>query len=371
MDGSELVESPGALPVADLHCDTALELQGGADIAGHPEGHVDIPRMREGGVALQVFAAFISSALPPDRPFAEAMALLDLLDGACGGHPDALVRARTVDDVERAVRGGKVAAVTAIENGRAIEGDLGKLEVLAGRGIRYMTLTHARHLPWAASSGEAGDGPGGLTAFGREVVKAMNRLGVIVDVSHVHETTFWDVVRVAKRPFIASHSCTAVLCPMARNLTDDQIRAVADSGGVVGINFFPAFLDPGYLQKRGASIQALFGEMERIERETLGDPIHRNAEMRRLADEARTAMGPPEAGIDTLCRHIEHVAEIAGEDAVAFGSDFDGVTDLPHGMTGCESFPAILARLRTRGWRKESLHKLAWSNFMRVMKATE
>ena len=359
------------LRIADLHCDTVLELQGGADMRANPEGHIDIPRLRNGGVGLEVFAAFVSSALPPGRPFAEANALLDLLDGACMRHPEALVRARTAQDVERAVSTGKIAAVAAVENGHAIECDLRKLEALARRGVRYMTLTHFRHLPWGASSGEEGDGPGGLTAFGSEVVKAMNDLGVIVDVSHVHEKTFWDVVRVASRPFIASHSCAAALCPTPRNLTDDQIRAIADSGGVVGINFFPAFLDPAYMERRGGSMGALFARFERIERETMGDPVRRNAEMRRTASEARGAMGPPEAGIETLCDHFEHIVSVAGEDVVAFGSDFDGIPDLPRGITGCESFPAILERLRARGWSEQMIQKLAWGNFMRVMRAAE
>jgi len=360
-----------SFPVADLHCDTLLELQGGADIAGNPPGHVDLPRLGRGGVGLQVFAAFVSSALPAGRAFPEANVLLDLLDGACLRHPEALVRVRTAGEAEAAAGAGKVAAMAAVESGVAIEQDLGKLETLARRGIRYMTLTHARHLPWAASSGEAGDGPGGLTAFGREVVKAMESLGVIVDVSHVHEKTFWDVVRVAARPFIASHSCAAALCPIARNLTDDQIRAIGDGGGVVGVNFFPAFLDPGYLRGRGKSMDALFAELERIERETLDDPARRNAEMRRTADEARAAMGPPEADLDTLCDHLEHVVTIAGEDAVAFGSDFDGVTDLPRGIADCGSLPAILDRLRARGWSDPRIRKLTWENFMRVLRDTE
>lgn len=357
--------------IADLHCDTVLELQGGADIASAPEGHIDIPRLRQGGVGLQVFAAFVSSALPADRAFAEANALLDLLDGACETHPETFVKACTAQEVEDTVRAGKIAALAAIENGHAIEGDLGKLEALARRGVRYMTLTHVRHLPWAASSGDAGDGPGGLTDFGREVVRAMNELGVIVDLSHAHEKTFWDVARVAKRPLIASHSCAAALCPMPRNLTDDQIRAIADSGGVVGLNFFPAFLDPIYLERRGASKGAFFEQLERIERETLGDPVRRNAEMRRTANEARAAMGPAESGIDSLCAHLDHMVQVAGEDAVAFGSDFDGVPDLPSGINGCESFPAILQRLSDRGWNDQSLHKLAWGNFMRVLGQTE
>jgi membrane dipeptidase len=369
--GDCMDRAPLPIPVADLHCDTVLELQGGADVAGNPGGHVDIPRLRRGGVGLQVFAAFVSATLPEGRAFAEANALLDLLDAACEAHPGDLVRARTADEVRRVVGTGATAAVAAVESGHAIEGDLGKLQALARRGVRYMTLTHTPHLPWAASSGDEGEGPGGLTAFGRDVVAAMNDLRVIVDVSHVHERTFWDVVRVARRPFMASHSCASALCPMPRNLTDEQIRAIGESGGVVGVNFFPAFLDPRYLGKRRASMEALFAELETIERETLRDPGRRNAAIRNRSSEARAAMGPPEADLDTLCDHLDHVAEVAGDDAVAFGSDFDGVTDLPVGIGGCEAFPAILARLRGRGWDEVRLRKLAWDNFMRVLEATE
>lgn len=358
-------------PIADLHCDTLLELQGGADIACAPEGHIDISRLRKGGIGLQVFAAFISSTLPADRAFAEANALFDLLDTMCEAHPETFVKVRTAQEAEDAILSGKIAAVPAIENGHAIEGDLGKLEALARRGMRYMTLTHVRHLPWAASSGDEGEGPGGLTTFGVEVVAALNDLGVIVDVSHVHERTFWDVVRVAKRPFIASHSCAAELCPLPRNLTDDQIRAVGASGGLVGLNFYPAFVDPAYLQKRGASMASMFADLERFEIEFMHDPARRNAEIRRAARGAHTLMGPAEAGLDTLCDHLDHIVAVAGEDAVAFGSDFDGITDLPRGITGCESFSDILQRLRERGWSEAKIYKVAWGNFLRVMKATE
>jgi len=365
-----MASSQFLVPVVDLHCDTLLELQGGSNIARIPEGHVDLPRLAAGGVGLQVFAAFVSSTLPVGRAFDEANALLDLLDEACAAHSDVLARARTAADAERAVQAGKTAAVAAIESGHAIEEDLGKLEALAERGVRYMTLTHARHLSWAASSGEDGDGPGGLTAFGRDVVRAMERLGVIVDVSHVHERTFWDVVRIAQRPIIASHSCAAALCPMPRNVTDHQIRAIADSGGLVGLNFFPAFLDPRYLAKGGAGMEVLFRDLERIERETMGDPARRNAEMRRAAREATEKNGPPDADLETICDHLEHMASVGGEDAVAFGSDFDGVPELPRGMTGCDVFPRLLDRLRSRGWSADQLRKLAWGNFLRVLKAT-
>ncbi len=359
------------IPIADLHCDTLLELRAGADIDRFPEGHIDIGRLKKGGVGLQLFAAFVSAGVPENRSFAEANELLDCLDAACAKYPESLAKARTARDVQTAMASGKTAAVPAIENGRAIECDLSKLEALASRGVRCMTLTHSRHLPWASSSGEEGEGPGGLTPFGKDVVRAMEDFRVIVDVSHVSEKTFWDVASVAKKPFIASHSCAAALCPVPRNLTDEQIRAIARSGGVIGVNFFPGFLDSRYLRKAGSSMETIFREMERIERDFDGDPARRSAEMRRLNAELRSKIGTPDATLDTVCDHVEHIARIGGEDVVAFGSDFDGVTDLPRGISGCESLPAILARLAERGWDESRLRKAASENFLRVFRATE
>ncbi len=221
--------------------------------------------------------------------------------------------------------------------GHAIESDLGKLEQLRRRGARYMTLTHARHLDWAASSGEAGTGPGGLTRFGGEVVHAMERLGMIVDVSHVHERTFWDVVRIARKPFIASHSCAATLCPMGRNLTDDQIKAVAASGGLVAVNFYPGFLDPGYFATAGDTLDALFGDLDRIESEFADDPVRKMAEIHRSARGMRESRGPARADLDLLVAHLRHMVELAGDDHVALGSDFDGVPDLPRDVPDCSA----------------------------------
>jgi membrane dipeptidase len=356
---------------ADLHCDTLLELQGGADLAEIAEGHVDLTRLARGEVGLQVFVAFVSTTFPSGRAYPEAMSLLDHLDQACDRHSDRLSKTVTADEVEEAVSEGRIAAVPALENGHAIESDLKKLEVLAGRGIRYMTLTHSRHLPWAASSGEPGDGPGGLAPFGREVVAALHSMGVVVDVSHVHEKTFWDVIRIARRPVIASHSCAMVLCPSSRNLTDDQMKAIADTGGLIGINFYPGFVDPRYFARLGGDIETLFRYYDQAEREHLDDPVQRMEIMRDLTRRWRKRMGPVEAGMDTVCAHVEHVRHVAGEDAVAFGSDFDGIPDVPHDLPDCAAFPALLERLRSRGWSERQLGKLAWENVLRVLRDNE
>lgn len=357
--------------IADLHCDTLLELEGGADLKDNPEGHVDLPRLAQGGVGLQVFVAFVSTIYPVGRAYGEANALLDFLDAACDHHPQELKKAVTAGDVERAVAEGRIAAVPALENGHAIEESLENLERLARRGIRYMTLTHSKHLPWAASSGEPGDGPGGLTRFGREVVAAMHDLAIVVDVSHVHERTFWDVLKIAKKPLIASHSCAKSICPSARNLTDDQMKGIADAGGLIGINFYPGFLDPDHFARVGGDVGTLYGYFDQAERDYLDDPVARLPVMRALTKKWREAVGPVRSDIDLICDHVEHVREIAGEDAVAFGSDFDGIPDVPRDLPDCAAFPALLERLRARGSSERQLDKLTWGNVLRVLRDNE
>lgn len=359
-------------PVCDLHLDTVLEIQAGADLArGNPEGHVDLARMRTGGVGVLAFACYVSTVLPHGRVFREACDLLDLVAATCARLPGDLAKVDTAAEAEAAVASGRVAIVPAVENGHAIECDLGKLEALRRRGARYLTLTHSRHLEWAASSGEDGAGPGGLTTFGREVVHAMEAMGMIVDVSHVHEGTFWDVVRVARRPFIASHSCASALCPLPRNLTDDQVRAVAASGGMVGLNFFPGFLDPAYFEHGAAALQDLWTELQRIEVECADDPVRRVAESHRLQQRLQESRGPARAGLDSVLAHLLHLVEVAGVDHVGLGSDFDGVPELPRGVPDCSVYPRILEGLARAGLGEEAVRKIAWGNFLRVLKATE
>ncbi len=357
-------------PVADLHLDTVLEIQGGADLgAGSPEGHVDLARMRAGGAGLLAFACYVSPAVPEGRAHREALALLDEVDRTCGRFPAALAKVGSAAEAEAAVAGGRVAILPAVENGSAIESDLAKLEELRRRGARYMTLTHSRHLAWAASSGEDGPGPGGLTAFGREVVRAMESLGVIVDVSHVAESTFWDVTKVARKPFVASHSCCGALCPLPRNLTDDQVRAIADAGGMVGISFSPGFLDPRYFPRVGAGLTEMFRELEAVEREHGHDPARKQAEWHRMAREVRERMGPAEADALTIAAHVRHVVDLVGDDHVGLGSDFDGFLDMPRDVSGCDAYPRILDALRSAGLGEESVAKVAWGNVMRVLRA--
>jgi membrane dipeptidase len=357
-------------PICDLHLDTVLELRGGRDLgAGNPEGHADVARMRAGGAGLLVFACFVPWTMPHGRVFAEANRLLDEIDRSCDQLPADLLKVTTAAEAESAVAAGRVAILPAIENGHAIECDLAKLEALRARGVRYMTLTHARHLTWAKSSGEEWSGDEGLHPFGREVVRAMEDLGIVVDVSHVHPTTLRDASRIARKPFIASHSCAHALCPIARNLADDEIRRIADSGGMIGINFFPAFLDPTYMDIGKAGPRALFDDIERIERQFADDPAGRTAAMHQAARKSRERLGPPSAGADTVVAHIRHVVDLVGDDHVGIGSDYDGVPEVPRDLPDVAAYPHLLERLRAAGFGEASVRKIAWENFLRVLRA--
>jgi len=272
--------------VADLHCDTINKVQAGANPASDdPQVEVSLPSMEQGQVGLQVFACFVSSVLPEEKAVTEARVLLSLVDDLCRRYPQRLQRVETAADVAQAWAAGRTAVVPAVENGHAIGGDLANLERLRRAGARSMTLTHAGHLSWAASSGKPLEGVSGLTPFGEKVVAAMNDLEMIIDVSHVHETTFGDVARLSRKPFIASHSCASTLCPIPRNLTDDQIKAVADSGGMVGINFFPGFLDQSYWDRLLESCGDLFSNLDRLELEKMDDPAGRIEDFRRFGRE--------------------------------------------------------------------------------------
>jgi len=371
---SDLPRAP-AFRVCDLHCDTVLELEGGASLMSNPGGHVDIPRLKRGRVGLQVFACFAPSLLSPARARQQADSLLEVLESACEQYSGDVWLVEDARGVVEAAQAGRIAALRAIENGHAIAGDLRNLERFRKRGVRYLTLTHARHLEWAASSGEEWSGDHGLTAFGEEVVREMNRLGMIVDVSHVHERTFWDVTRVSTRPFIASHSCAAALCPVGRNLNDDQLRAIAASGGLVGVNFYPGFLDPGYFPSLGAGLPDVYRELEETELKFADDPPRRQAAMREISALIlqRFGMAAPNATIETVIDHIEYMVRVMGDDHVGFGSDFDGVpsSQLPRGVPDCGAFPQILERLAARGFDGDSLQKIAWGNFSRVLQAND
>jgi membrane dipeptidase len=363
------LESLPHIKIADLHTDTVLEIQGGADLVkGNAHGHVDLQRMKEGKVAILTMACFVSSALPKARAFQEASALLDKCDEVVEGNPDQFRIIESAAEAVQAIAENKIALLLAIENGHVIENDLKKLEQLRRRRVRYMTVTHSRNLDWAFSSADVPITPGGLTALGRQVIAAMNDLGIIPDVSHVHESTFWEIIKISKKPVIASHSNAAALCPTPRNLTDDQIKAIAGTGGMIGINFFPAFLDLTFLQKQEERCGDLFRQLESMELKYMDNLVQKVQAEHGFNEKLRAAMQDVRVSIETIVDHLTYMIRLAGEDCVGFGSDMDGVPVLPEGMKGCGDYPKLVRAMQKRGIRLEAIEKICYRNLLRVLK---
>jgi membrane dipeptidase len=365
--------------IVDGHNDiTTAILTTGFDLA-KPNGktHTDLPRMRAGGITGEFFSIYV------DRVFAEkptphgggsarrALDMIDVVYQQIERHPDALILATSVDDIRRAKREGKVACLLGIEGGHAIEDSLFALREFYRLGVRYMTLTHTNNNDWADSAGFAGPQPAphhGLSPFGEEVVREMQRIGMLVDVSHVSDKTFFDVMEIAKTPVIASHSSARAVADHRRNLTDDMLRALAKNGGVAMVNFWPAFIDPAYMSALATFMKKHAPEVQALRQRFKDD--HRG--FAEALDKIKAADGSlPLTPIAVLIDHIEHMVKIAGIDHVGLGSDFDGVDSLPEGVSGIDQLPNITLELLKRGHSEEEVRKILGLNFLRVFEAAE
>lgn len=320
-------------------------------LPGRPGGEevktqTDLDRIRSGGLDAQFFSIWVACAyLDPDQPGAaikRAHAVIDALEASVARHPNRVQLASSVAELEHAVGDGKLAALMGLEGGHAIEDDLDALRRLFGRGIRYMTLTHTCSHSWADAST---DEPrhGGLTEFGRAVVREMNRLGMIVDVSHVSDDTFWDVIAVTNVPVMASHSSAWSVAQHPRNMKDDMLRAVAKNGGVVMVNFLANYLDP-----RKTNDLALLSGWYWL-----------------------THPGSTATPLTIVVDHIDHIVSVAGIDHVGLGSDFDGGPFFPDGLDGPADLPKITVELVRRGYSDDDIRKILGGNALRVWRAVE
>ena len=336
--------------VIDTHCDTTQRLlQSDWDFsARHDEGHVDIPRLREGGIGGVFLAVYASGPVEAGAGIAAARTQIERIHKTVRHHDASLTLARTADDVRHAKAGGKIAVLIGIEGGYLIEDSLDVLREFHERGAAYLTLTHAFHTSWADSSGVHEELPplhGGLTDFGREVVCELNRLGMMVDVSHVSDDTFWDVMETSSAPIIASHSSCRAVSPHRRNLNYEMIQAVARSGGVVQINFHAGFVDPTFPPIDPQVIHEWW-ESDPTDRQPLTDHI---------------------TPLSVLIDHFDHAIRLVGPDYVGIGSDFDGVPALPAEMEDCSKLSNLTAALLQRGYSEEDLKKVLGENVLRVM----
>jgi len=317
----------------DTHNDVPLRVIRGFDIGPRAkEGHTDLARLREGGVHAVFFSVYVSPGyVPKGQALHRAVELFDVVRrDIIGKFPEDFRAALTADDIETAHRQGKIAALIGVEGGHAIENSLRVLRMFYALGARYLTLTHANTNDWADSSGDLNYPKvmhhNGLTDFGRQVIAEMNRLGMMVDVSHASDKTFWDVLEVSKAPVFASHSSCRALCDHPRNLTDEMIRALARKGGLIQINF-----NPGFLTRRAA----------------------------------------PPANLDDVVAHIDHAVKVGGLDAVGIGSDFDGIDQTPVGLEDVSKFPNLTCALLEKGYSPEAIAQIYGGNLLRLMRAAE
>ncbi len=350
--------------VIDTHMDTLQRvLIQGADLGQRSkDGQSDLPRLKAGGVDAQFFAVWVDPIYAPHHAARRALQLIDVMYGVLGKYPDRIELARNAADIERIVASGKLAALMGIEGGHAIQNDLAMLRMFHRLGVAYMTLTHSNTNDWADSSTDSARW-GGLNDFGRQVVREMNRIGMLVDVSHVSEDTVMDVLEVTTKPVIASHSSCLALCNHPRNLSDKALRAIAKNGGVIGINFFAGFIDQQYydaLQAKQNDILSALNEKKQIAPEEL-DRVA--AERLKLLDDPGIRRPP----FGRLLDHIDHAVKVAGIDHVGIGSDLD-VIPTPEGMNEVSDFPKITKGLLERGYKEEDIRKILGGNFLRVLR---
>ena len=357
--------------VVDTHNDipsSAIEkkVQFDTDLKG--KTHSDLKRMKEGGVDVQIFSIFCG----PDQisPFAFANREIDSVYEWARRNPDKMMIVKTPQQLQTAVKEKKLAAMLGVEGGHMIENDLNKLDSLFNRGARYLTLTWNNSTDWATSAADEttkGDSlkHKGLTDFGKQLVKRMNTLGMMVDVSHVGEQTFWDAINTTTKPVIASHSCVWNLCRHRRNLKDEQIKAIGKNGGVIHLNFYAGFIDSNYEKKAIAFLALHKASMDSLIKINI-TPAYAPIMVGEMYPEEVKAFRP---SISVLLDHLDYIVKLIGVDHVGLGSDFDGIEAPPLELNGVQDFPLVTKALLERGYSKKDVTKILGGNFIRVFKA--
>jgi membrane dipeptidase len=356
--------------VVDTHDDTTQRfLDGDFDLGARSSaGSIDIPRMKEGGVDAIFFSIWMSSKITGPEAVKRALDQIDAVREQVRKHPKDIVLATTVAEVRDARKQGKIAALMGVEGGHMIASDLGVLRLYATLGVRYMTLTHSGNDEWADSSTDTAV-HNGLTDFGKDVVREMNRLGMMVDISHVSDKTFYDALGVSKAPLIASHSSCRALCNAPRNMTDQMIKDLAAKGGVIQINYHVGFLSEEFMNadKDPEITKAIAAEVERRCGNKEGCQL---IEGNRLSREYVQQGKLPRVEYTKIIEHIDHAVKLVGADHVGLGSDFDGAT-MPFGMEDASKLPQITEALLRKGYSEDDIRKILGENTLRVMAQVE
>ena len=353
--------------VVDTHADTPQRFLFDHFDMGHrdAEGCVDIPRLREGGIGAIFFALWVPVAITGPPAVERAFNLLNAVREQVRLHPADLVLARTSEEVRKARAENKIAVLLGVEGGHAIHNDLEVLREFAARGVRYMTLTHNAATDWADSSNQAPRHEG-LTDFGREVIREMNRLGMVVDISHVSDQTFRDVLETSRAPVIASHSCCRAICDVPRNLTDDMIKALAARGGVIHITFHTAFLSQEYADASKALQSESVVRSQTLDQKFGANEARKLIEEQRISDRFIEDGKLPQVRWEKIVEHIEHAVRLAGPNHVGLGSDFDGAF-MPEGLRDAAQFPSITEGLLELEYNEADISKIVGGNILRVM----
>lgn len=353
--------------VVDTHGDILFnQIKSGIDIGKLQQtGNFDLVRAKKGGLDVQLFSIWCDETGGFDLANREIDSLYSLIRR----YPSRITLVRNATGLEKAVKERKLAAMIGVEGGHMIENSIDKLELLAKRGMIYLTLTWNNSTPWASSAADETSGrikkeTAGLNGFGKEVIAKLNELGVMVDLSHVGIQTFFDAIKITKKPVLVSHSCAYALNPVPRNLTDEQIKAVGKNGGVISLNLYAGFLDPNYASKQKAFFAKYQPELTSLT----------SRYGRSNAIDTLIALHPADAEatkptIEKLIDHVDHIVKLIGVDHVGFGADFDGAEAFPSGINSVADYPKITAALLNRGYKEADIIKMLGGNFLRVLKA--
>ena len=359
-----------SVPLIDGHNDLAWAIResktaprdvAAYDLRGRTPGHTDLERLKAGQVGAQFWSIYVPGEVKDSGYAKVQLEQFDIARRTIARYPDRLALALSAADIEREFKRGRIASLLGMEGGHVIENSLGALRAYYDLGARYLTLTHNVTLDWADAALDSAR-HGGLTEFGREVVREMNRMGMLVDLSHVSPGVMSDALDVAEAPVIFSHSSARALTEHGRNVPDSILRRLPKNGGVVMVTFVPAFVSQEVADWEKVADE----ESKRLEAQT-SDTVER----RRLSDEWVAAHPRPQATLAQVANHVDHVRKVAGPDHVAIGSDFDGIEHTPVGLEDAASFPQLFAELARRGWSDEDLRKLAGRNLLRVFRAAE
>jgi len=363
-DKAVLVDTHNDFPSASIEKKVSLD----ADLLG--KTHTDLGRLRSGGVDVQIFSIFCGPE--QQQPYSFANREIDSVYEWANRAPNRMTIVRTPAELKQAIKDNRLATMLGVEGGHMIEDKIENLDALYARGVRYMTLTWNNSTSWATSAADEttkGDSLAhkGLTDLGKKIVQRMNELGMLIDISHNGEQTFWDVIKLTKKPIIASHSCVWTFCHHRRNLKDDQIKAIAKNGGVIHLNFYAGFLDSTYEKKAAQLLAKHKPEIDSLVAHGTQPDYAGIMTMEKYKEETN-AIRPP---LSLLLDHLDHIVKLVGVDFVGLGSDFDGIEAGPKELNGVQDFPLITKALLDRGYSKKDVRKILGENFLRVFKANQ